>query len=56
MRCILFRKRELIEFWGKLGELCEKLGEFQVAFANALIFFSLLLGIFFVELQGFPFF
>ena len=24
---VLFRKRELTEFWGKLGEFCEKLGE-----------------------------
>ena len=24
---VLFQKRELTEFWGKLGELCEKLGE-----------------------------
>ena len=25
---VLFRRRELTEFWGKLGEFCEKLGEF----------------------------
>ena len=25
---VLFRRRELTEFWGKLGEFCEELGEF----------------------------
>ena len=25
---VLFRKRELTEFYGKLGEFCKKLGEF----------------------------
>ena len=28
---VLFRKRELTEFCGKLGELCVKLGEFALA-------------------------
>ena len=28
---ILFRRREPAEFWGKLGEFCEKLGEFALA-------------------------
>ena len=28
---VLFRRRELTEFWGKLGEFCEKLGEFALA-------------------------
>ena len=28
---VLFRKRELIEFCGKLGEFCEKPGEFTLA-------------------------
>ena len=28
---VLFRKRELTEFLGKLGELCEELGEFAFA-------------------------
>ena len=28
---VLFRKRELTEFRGKLGEFCEKLGEFDLA-------------------------
>ena len=29
---VLFHKRELTEFWGKLGEFCEKkLGEFALA-------------------------
>ena len=27
---VLFRRRELSEFWGKLGEFCGKLGEFAV--------------------------
>ena len=28
---VLFRRRELTEFYGKLGEFCEKLGEFALA-------------------------
>ena len=28
---VLFRRRELTEFQGKLGEFCEKLGEFALA-------------------------
>ena len=28
---VLFRRRELTVFWGKLGEFCEKLGEFALA-------------------------
>ena len=28
---VLFRKRELTEFYGKLGEFCEKLDEFAFA-------------------------
>ena len=28
---VLFRRRELTEFDGKLGEFCEKLGEFALA-------------------------
>ena len=27
---VLFRRRELTEFYGKLGEFCEKLGEFAL--------------------------
>ena len=29
---VLFRRRELTEFWGKLGEFWEKLGEFAFAY------------------------
>ena len=28
---VLFLRRELFEFYGKLGEFCEKLGEFALA-------------------------
>ena len=28
---VLFRTRELTEFWGELAEFCEKLGEFALA-------------------------
>ena len=28
---VLFRKSELTEFYGKLGEFCEELGEFAFA-------------------------
>ena len=28
---VLFRRRELTEFYGKLGEFCEELGEFALA-------------------------
>ena len=28
---VLFRRRELTEFYGKLGEFCEKVGEFTLA-------------------------
>ena len=31
---VLFRRRELTEFYGKLGEFCEKLGEFALARTN----------------------